>query len=221
MNPVCPLPCECQQNVTVDNKPPVIGSGRPINHSVIQTVHVQSPRGGLWEWAIVALLGVVVISVLIGGTFLVAKSSFKGYTTFVQSTLRDLESPMVVTNTQTITNTVILPVNVKVSEFVNTSEVKISSIKWRPLGAPDGDIIHVKYQIDNDSTRDIVGLETVVVFSNTNKNVIYKQVLTDGSVNTETPVTSKGRKHGELAIPFVESISVQDVAVGVKGVKFR
>lgn len=221
MNPVCPLPCECQQNVTMDNKPPVIGSGRPINHSVIQTVNVQSPRGGLWEWAMVALLGVVVISVLIGGTFLVAKSSFKGYTTFVQSTLRDLETPTTVTNTQTITNTVTLPVAIKVSEFVTTAEVKISSIKWRALGASDGDIIHIKYQIDNDSARDIVGLETVVAFSNTNNNIIFKQVVTDGSVNTETPITSKGNKRGELAIPFVESLSVHDVAVGVKGVKFR
>jgi hypothetical protein len=203
----------------VDNKPPVIGSERPINNSVIQTVHVQSPRGGLWEWAMVALLGVVVISVLIGGTFLIAKSSFKSYITLVQSTIRDLESPTVVTNTQIITNTVMLPV--KISEFVNTSEVKITSIKWRALGAPDGDIIHVKYQITNDSIRDVVGLETTVVFSNTNRNVIYKQVITDGSVNTETPVTSKSIRHGELAIPFGESLSVQDVSIGVKGVKFR
>lgn len=219
----CPLPCECQQNVTVDNKPPVIGTGRPITNSVIQTVNVQSPRGGLWEWAMVALLGVAVISVLIGGTFAVVKSSFKGYTTFVQSTLKDLDTPTVVTNTQTITNTVLVPYKTGTVEplYVPTKKVTVSNIKWRALGATDGDVIHVKYQLENKGTDEINGVELIVKLSGTNVASVIEYPVVDYHINSKTPLLPTSVRSSELAIPFDYTMSITDVSIGVNGVKIR
>ena len=220
---VIPLPCECKQTVTTTDVPPVIDNQRPINNSVIQTVNVQSPRCGLWEWAMVALLGVVVIAVLIGGTFMVVKSSFKGYTEFVQSTIKELDTPTVVTNTQTITNTVLVPYKTDTVEptFSSTKTVLVSSIKWRALGATDGDVIHVKYQLENKGEEEINGVELIVKLTGTNVTSVIEYPVVDYHINSKTPLLPMSVRTSELAIPFEYTMSIKDVAIGINGVKIR
>lgn len=219
----CPLPCDCKQAITTNEVPPVIDNNRPINNSVIQTVNVQSPRGGLWEWAMVALLGVVVVSVFIGGTFVVVKSSFKGYTTFVQSTIKELDIPTVVTNTQTVTNTILVPYKTGTEEqtYAATKTVVVSNIKWRALGATDGDVIHVKYQLENNGEKEIVGVELFVKLTDTNTVSVIEYPLVDYHISSKTPLLPMSVRISELAIPFEYTMSIKDVAIGVNGVKIR
>ena len=218
---VIPLPCDCKQTVTSSNVPPVIDNNRPINNSVIQTVNVQSPRGGLWEWLIVGLVAILVISILCGGVFVLSKQSFKSYTTFVQSTLKTLDTPTVVTNTQTVTNTVLVPYKTGTTEYSPTKNVTISNIKWRALGATDGDVIHVKYRLENTGEEEINGVELFVKLSGTNVGSVIEYPLVDYHINSKTPLLPMSERNSELAIPFEYTMSIKDVSIGVNGVKIR
>jgi hypothetical protein len=103
----------------------------------------------------------------------------------------------------------------------NKNDIVITKVKWRALGVTDGDIIHIKYQVNNHTTNEVVGVELVVVLSDNNKVQLAKQIITDGSVNMESPIPSKTSKDGELAIPFSKALLVKDVSVNVNSVRFR
>jgi hypothetical protein len=198
-----PKPCSCVvQTVDVDGeKPPVTNDGT-MNNSVVQSVNVNAGKNRLVEWFLVAVLTVFLGTILFIGMFLVSKQTFKGYTNFVQSTIKSFDTPTVVTNT--VTNTVYMT-NKTIS--ITPSNVVVFDVKWRNVKAPEGNIVQLQYSVNNQSSNLVGNIHLDVKLNNKTNSCV------DYAVEGLAPMKSKN------SIIFLETEPVTNLAIRVTSVK--